>query len=387
MEDRKQVIRHYVRRGLSVKKAVAIAGISRSCFYYREREGKPGLKPSTHTGLTNGSQITNHELVEVIKDLLDMDFVDYGYLKVTHWLNQQGFEISKHKVYRLMKENQLLHANKKPMAKRSFVQFSLALPEGPLELLEMDIKFIYIHGTGRNALVLTIIDTFNREVLAWVCSYSIKKQDVIALIESLIENYLQPYDMINRDIRVIIRSDNGSQFIANMVRAHLRSNFIVQEFTRPATPQQNAHIESFHSIVRRLVEERFEFESLGHLNEILEAFYHFYNNSRLHSSLCYLSPRAFLWAFENGFAYVDKEQKKPGKRMRLSEKPVNIIDMYKKAIFEPSSEAESGPAGEQPDRNNLTDWNGHGEYAPHSIHQFHSSMPQKTQQRLSKVSK
>lgn len=387
MEERKQVIRDYVQKGLSVKKAVVIAGMSRSCFYYREREGSPGLKPSTHTDMTNGSRVTNHELVELIKELLDMDFVDYGYLKVTHWLNQQGYEISKHKVYRLMRDNHLLHPKKKPMAKRSFVQFALALPEGPLELLEMDIKFIYIHGTGRNALVLTIIDTFNREVLAWVCSYSIKKQDVIALTENVIENFLQPYDMINRDIRVIIRSDNGSQFIAKMVRAHLSGNFIVQEFTKPATPQQNAHIESFHSIVRRLVEERFDFESLGHLNEILQAFYHFYNNSRLHSSICYLSPRAFLWAFENGFAYVDKEQKKPRKRMRLNEKPAKIVDMYKKTIFDPSSEAESGSAGEQPARNNLTDWNGHGEFAPHSNHQFHFSMPRKTQNRSSKVSK
>jgi len=377
MEERKQVIRQFVQRGLSVNKAVVIASMSRSSFYYREKEGKPGLKPSTHTDLTNGSRITNHELVLEIKNLLNMDFVDYGYFKVTHWLNQQGFEISKHKVYRLMKANKLLHAYKKLMDKRSFVQFSLALPEGPFELLEMDIKFIYVHGTGRNAMVLTIIDTFQREVLAWKCNYSIKKQDVIDLTESLIENYLQPYDILNRDIRVIIRSDNGGQFIAKMVREHLRSNFIIQEFTKPATPQQNAHIESFHSIVKRLVEEKFEFESLGHLNEILQAFYHFYNNSRLHSSLCYLSPKTFLWAYENGFAYVDKTQKKPRKRMRLNEKPVKIIDMYKKAIFEPSSEAETGSAGEQPVRNNLTDWKGHGELAPHCAQQFLSSMPQK----------
>lgn len=386
MVERKQVVRHYVQRGLTVKKAVAVAGMSRSCFYYRERQGKPGLKPSTHTDLTNGSKVTNQELVEVIKDLLDMDFVDYGYIKVTHWLNQQGYEISKHKVYRLMKENQLLHANKKQTSKRSFVQFSLALPEEPLELLEMDIKFIYLHGTGRNAVVLTIIDTFNREVLDWECGYSIKKQNVIALIDRIIENYLQPNDMMNRDTKVIIRSDNGSQFIAKMVREHLHSNFIVQEFTKPATPQQNAHIESFHSIVRRLVEERFEFESLGHVKDTLEAFYHFYNNARLHSSLCYLSPKTFLWAFENGLAYVNKEQKKPRKRMRLNEKPSKIMDMYKKAIFEPSSEAESGSAGEQPDRNNLTDWNGHGEFTPNLKNQNHSSMPRKTQQRLSKVS-
>ena len=34
-----------------------------------------------------------------------------------------------------------------------------------------------------------------------------------------------------------------------------------QEFTRPSTPEQNGHIEAFHSIIQRTICERFEFES------------------------------------------------------------------------------------------------------------------------------
>lgn len=112
----------------------------------------------------------------------------------------------------------------------------------------MDIKFIYIHGTGSvmQIMVLTILDTFTRQVLAWKCQLSIRKTDVKSLIDQLIIEHLQPNDLLKQDIQVSIRSDNGSQFIAKLARNCLRENFIIQEFTQPATPQQNGHIESFH---------------------------------------------------------------------------------------------------------------------------------------------
>lgn len=232
-----------------MSKAVRVAGISRSSFYYRPRIGKPGRSPSLETAMVSGQTASNEVVVEIIKDLLELDFVDYGYIKVTHWLNQHGFIINQKKVYRLMKEQGLLLKTIKPAPARNFVKYTRALPAEPFELLEMDIKYIYVHGTGANALLLTILDTFTRKALVWRCQLSIRKSDVKSLIDQLIEDYLQPYDLLNLDIKVTVRSDNGIQFIANLVRSCLRDNFIVQEFTRPATPQQNGHIESFHAIV------------------------------------------------------------------------------------------------------------------------------------------
>jgi putative transposase len=360
MEERRQIVREYKSRGLSVCKAVQVAGMSRSSFYYRSRTGKPGRAPSQETSLLNGQVASNEEVVEIIKDLLGIDFVDYGYIKVTHWLNQHGFFISKKKVYRLMKENGLLLKSIKPSPARSFVRFTRAIPAGPFELLEMDIKFIYIHGTGSNALLLTILDTFTRKALAWRCQLSIRKSDVKSLIEQLIVDYLQPYDLLNHDIKVTVRSDNGSQFIANLVRGCLRDNFMVQEFTRPATPQQNGHIESFHAVVRRLVEEKFEFENLRHLKDVLEAFFMFYNQYRIHSSICYLSPDIFFDAWQQGLVKIIEHEKKPGKRFQLLEPPFKVVNNYYLHNFGMSGEAETGSAGEQPARNNLTDWNSQG---------------------------
>ena len=103
MEERRQIVTDYKRRGLSISKSVMVAGMSRSSYYYRPKSGKPGRKASTHTRLVNGNEVSNQEVVDIIKELLGLDFVDYGYLKVTHWLNQHGYYISDDKVYRLMK--------------------------------------------------------------------------------------------------------------------------------------------------------------------------------------------------------------------------------------------------------------------------------------------
>ncbi|WP_233268497.1 hypothetical protein [Cellulophaga sp. L1A9] len=50
---------------------------------------------------------------------------------------------------------------------------------------------------------------------------------------------------------VVIRSDNGSQFIANNVREYLGLIGVQQEFTHIATPEENAHIEAYHGILKK----------------------------------------------------------------------------------------------------------------------------------------
>lgn len=50
---------------------------------------------------------------------------------------------------------------------RNFVTYGRVAPKKPLRLIEMDIKYFWIHGTRKYAFVLTILDTFTRYVLSW----------------------------------------------------------------------------------------------------------------------------------------------------------------------------------------------------------------------------
>lgn len=53
-------------------------------------------------------------------------------------------------------------------------------------------------------------------------------------------------------------------------------------FTKPCTPDQNGHIESFHRIINKALANK-TFIVLNHLEKGLERFYICYNNDRSHS--------------------------------------------------------------------------------------------------------
>ena len=72
--------------------------------------------------------------------------------------------------------------------------------------------------------------------------------------------------------------------------ANITNKEVVQEFTRPATPEQNAHIESYHSILERVICSRYEFEDLPEAVDTFQRWITFYNYERIHSGVEYLSP-------------------------------------------------------------------------------------------------
>jgi transposase InsO family protein len=91
---------------------------------------------------------------------------------------------------------------------------------------------------------------------------------------------------------VTVRNDNGSQFIANDVKQFLKTAEARQEFTHIATPEENAYIEAFHSIVEREVIQRFEFSSYYDAKKTFEAHLKWYNYTRKHSQLGKITPTA-----------------------------------------------------------------------------------------------
>jgi putative transposase len=141
----------------------------------------------------------------------------------------------------------------------------------------MDIKYVHIHGTGRNALLLTVIDIYSRKALVHLLKMSIKKGDVLLLLSLMLLEY--------KAEKMSLRNDNGSQFIAHAVREFLREKNILQEFSRVATPEDNAFIEALHSNLQREVIDRFEFDSVYHAQMVIDRYYKWYNQQRRHGSL------------------------------------------------------------------------------------------------------
>jgi putative transposase len=119
--------------------------ISRSSFYYKptNKDKKAGRNPSQITFLKTGGFVADTIVIAEINKLFTQEFVDYGYYKTTVFLkNSKNFLINHKKVYRLMKENDLLFANNRASStsKRQWVTQLVPDPKTEFSYFEFDIK-------------------------------------------------------------------------------------------------------------------------------------------------------------------------------------------------------------------------------------------------------
>jgi putative transposase len=91
----------------------------------------------------------------------------------------------------------------------------------------------------------------------------------------------------------VIRTDNGPQFISHAFQEAIETLKMEHERIPPKTPNMNAHIESFHRILKDECLSRFQFETYEDAYREVSKFMKFYNERRLHSSILDLSPQEF----------------------------------------------------------------------------------------------
>ena len=293
--------------------ACSIAQLPKSSYYYQSTGIRKGKLPSSHTPTRIGKSITNDHVVEQIKELLTQPFIDYGYQRVTHALRNSGLIINPKKVYRLMKEHQLLYPTGRvnPM-ERKFVRFTVPRVSKPFEVVEIDIKYVYLHQERRNAYLLTLFDVATRHAPVWKLQYSMTAKDVAMALYELKDHPLVKAAFQGAEIIIMIRTDNGPQFLAKLTIQAIKDLLFEKENIRKATPQQNGHIESFHSTVERLVIQQYELNTLEEAITVFEQFYHTYNNKRIMKSILYQAPSNILSMWIDGkveIKWVDYENK------------------------------------------------------------------------------
>lgn len=290
----------FVFEGLKVKQALEIVSLAYSTYYSKRSFKSKGKKNSTQT-LHNGVKVDDQYVVDRIKDILSPEFIDYGYRKVTVNLKREGFYINKKKVYRLMEQNKFLNT-----VKKSNNDFNKKIikqkpkPTRPMEILEMDIKYVYIDKEQKNVYLTTILDTFTREVYEWSMRETMKTQDIKLLIERFMDNHLIKSGKKIENMSISFRTDNGSQFTSKLYRNLMETYKFICTYIPPATPQLNGHIESYHSTVEKLVCEKYKFISIRHAQETIERFVNTYNNKRDLSCLLEMPPVKFRQEWDKG---------------------------------------------------------------------------------------
>lgn len=300
-----------VEQGLSVGKALAIAGVSKSSYYYRSNGRPKGKKPSTQTMHCNGRSICNVRLVELIKELLAQEFIDYGYKRTAHHLKREGWIINIKKVYRLMRENGLLYpARKRSLKDKTYVEHTKPRPMYPFHIMEADIKYIWLSWQRRHAYLVTFLCVKTRFAISWDLELTMKSGQIAGLLEQVITDPFVVELAGSAEHQLRIRTDNGPQFIARKLAEACEKMGLYHEFIQPGTPQQNGHIEGFHSTVERSVCQQYELRYLQDAVDVFNRFYQTYNYHRIMAGIGYKTPYEVLqeWAASHGKNLTPKEE-------------------------------------------------------------------------------
>lgn len=169
----------------------------------------------------------------------------------------------------------------------------------PNQVWQFDLKYGYVDGEGRFFFVLAFIDVVTRKVVGEHIGLNCKSGDLcFALRQSLLKEGITP------DHPLVIRSDNGPQMTSREFSKWLAKleTKLHHEFIPVQTPNKNAHIESFFSILElEFLQVRY-FRSFAEAYEETKKFIRFYNEERIHGSIGYITPTEAMEKYQRSEA-------------------------------------------------------------------------------------
>ncbi|QMV45127.1 IS3 family transposase [Cohnella cholangitidis] len=290
--------------GYPVKTVLRICKVPRSTYYYRLQH--PTITPATRGGRPvpgyswnhRGEKISDARIKSYIRHLLSQEEEScYGYRKLTLCLRRQyKLRINKKKVYRLCKLLGVLQPQREVKNSVPRKVANNRVVTGPNQLWQMDIKYGYVTGLRRHFYLASIIDVYDRGI---VTHFRGKSCDTKAILQ-LVQKALLKRNVHVDEHRLVIRTDNGPQFCSHAFHAFSNEMGFEHERTPNRTPNKNAYIESFHSVLERECYQRNVFETYEQAFAVVDRYIRFYNERRIHGSLQDLSPAEYLSKHLNG---------------------------------------------------------------------------------------
>jgi transposase InsO family protein len=207
----------------------------------------------------------------------------YGYRRVTALLRQTGWIVNVKRVERIWRLEGLKVPKRQPKRGRLWLNDGSCVrlrPEYPNHVWAYDFLTDRTHD-GRAFRVLTIVDEFSRECLAIVVARKLTADDVLATLTEL---------FIMRGCPGHLRSDNGPEFGAKIVREWLTWLDVRTLFIAPGSPWENGYSESFNGKLRDELLDREIFFTWREAQVLIEGWRQHYNTVRPHSALGYRPP-------------------------------------------------------------------------------------------------
>ena len=201
-------------------------------------------------------------------------------------LRREGWRVNYKRVHRLWKAEGFKVPRKKHK-KRAEGDSSNACDKRAATCRNDVWTWDFIHDRtvdGRQLKFLVILDEFTRECLSLEPARSITADRVLGVLAEL---------MARHGVPAHIRSDNGSEFVANEMKNWLKKADVQTLYIAPGSPWQNGYAESFNSRLRDEFLEMNYFHTLSEAQQLATAWKEYYNQERPHTSLGNRTPREF----------------------------------------------------------------------------------------------
>jgi putative transposase len=273
------------RRHYPLSALCGVLSVSLNGYRAWKRGGTPGRR-----------RLTDAQLLALIRSIHAEVKGAYGSPRMTEEIRARGFPASKERVERLMRDNGIRARHKRRYRVTTDSKHKLPVaenllarnftPTAPNQVFTSDITYIW---TDEGWLYLAIVlDLFNREVVGW----SIKPRmtaDIVtdALTVAWFRRRPEP--------GALHHSDRGSQYASDDFQRKLAQYGMRCSMSRKGNCWDNAPTESFFNSLKNervhATRYRTHQEAMADLFEYIEVFY---NRSRRHSSLDFVSPVQFL---------------------------------------------------------------------------------------------
>jgi len=267
-------------RGLTIGRMAELGRISRSGFYRFDGDGPP--KPDLDMELRDGIQ------------QIALEWPSYGRPRITAELRRRGWVVNPKRVYRMMREDNLLCVRKRkflvttdsehrrkiyPNLAPSMVLSGMdQLWVADITYIRLQVEFVYL---------AVVLDAYSRRVLGWALDRTLEDDlTLTALGMALSRRVVRP--------GLVHHSDRGVQYASGDYTALLQAHGIAISMSRKGNPWDNAACESFLKTLKYEEVYRSEYRDLPEARASIERFLEkVYNEKRLHSALGYRPPVEF----------------------------------------------------------------------------------------------